>query len=60
MIREFLDLKQGDMTAMQYEQRFTELARHATDYVTTEIARVRKFKNDLRFGLRHKLIPLNL
>ena len=60
MILEFLDLKQRDMTVMQYEQRFTELARHATYYVTTEIARVRKFKNGLRFGLRHKLVPLNL
>ena len=34
--REFLELKQGTMTMLEYVAKFTELARFADDYVATD------------------------
>ena len=45
--QEFLELKQGVMTVMDYVARFTELARFADDYVATDMAKVRRFENGL-------------
>ena len=42
---EFLKLKQGTMTVLEYVAKFTELARFADDYVATNIAKVRKFED---------------
>ena len=36
--REFLELKLGDMTVIEYVARFTELARFVDDYVATDLA----------------------
>ena len=41
--REFLELKQGNMTVLEYVAKFTELARFGDDYVDTDMAKVRKF-----------------
>ena len=41
--QEFLELKQGTMTLLEYVARFTELARFADDYVATDMAKVRRF-----------------
>ena len=41
--REFLDLRQGDMTILEYVARFTELPCFADDYVATDLAKVRRF-----------------
>ena len=35
--REFLELKQGTMTMMEYMAKFTELAHFAEDYVATDM-----------------------
>ena len=43
--QEYLELKQGVMTVMDYVARFTELARFADDYVATNIAKVMRFEN---------------
>ena len=43
--REFLYLKQGIMIVLEYVAKFTELARFAHDYVATDMAKVRKFKD---------------
>ena len=43
--QEFLELKQGTMTVIEYVDRFTELARFADDYVATDMAKVRRFEN---------------
>ena len=40
--QEFLELKQGTMTVMEYVVRFTELARFGDDYVATDMAKVRR------------------
>ena len=44
--QEFLELKQGVMTVMDYVTRFTELAHFADDYVATDMAKVRRFERE--------------
>ena len=53
---EFLELKQGRMTMLEYVARFTELARFADDYVATDMAKVRKFEDGLNLSIRGKIV----
>ena len=41
--QEFLELKQRTMAVIEYVARFTELARFDDDYVSTDMAKVRRF-----------------
>ena len=43
--QEFLELKQGTMTVLEYVARFTELAHFADDNVATDMAQVKRFEN---------------
>ena len=54
--REFLELKQGTMIVMEYVAKFTELARFADDYVSTSMAKVRKFEDGLKLSIRGKIV----
>ena len=58
--REFLELKQGVMTVMDYVARFTELVRFADDYVAIDMAKVRRFENGLKFSIRARIVGLRL
>ena len=58
--QEFLELKQGTMTVMDYMARFTELARFVDDYVTTDMAKVRRFENGLKLSIRGRIVGLCL
>ena len=58
--QEFLELKQGATTVMDYVARFTELARFADDYVATDLAKVRRFKNGLELSIRARIVGLRL
>ena len=58
--QEFLELKQGTMTVMEYMDKFTELARFSDDYVATDMAKVRKFENGLKLSIRGKIVGLLL
>ena len=58
--QEFLELKQGAMTVMDYVARFTELARFADDYVATDMAKVRRFENGLKLSIRARIVGLRL
>ena len=58
--QEFLELKQGAMTVMDYVARFTELARFAVDYVATDLAKVRRFENGLKLSIRARNLGLRL
>ena len=49
--REFLELKQGNMTVLEYVAKFTELARLGDDYVFTDMAKVRKFEDGLKLSI---------
>ena len=54
--RECLELKQGDMTVLEYVAKFTELARFEDDYVATDMAKVQKFEDGLKLSIRGKII----
>ena len=58
--QEFLELKQGATTVMDYVARFTELARFADDYVATDMAKVRRFENGLKLSIRARIVELRL
>ena len=53
-VREFLELKQGNMTVLKYVAKFTELARFGDDYVATDMAKVRKIEDGLKLSIRGK------
>ena len=53
--REFLELRQGTMTVLEYVTKFIELARFADDYVATDMAKVRKFEDGLKLSIWGKL-----
>ena len=48
---EFLELKQGTMTVLEYMGKFTELARFANDYVATNMAKVRKCEDGVKMSI---------
>ena len=49
--REFLRLKEGSMTMLEYIAKFTELARFGDDYVATDTTKVRKFGDGLKLSI---------
>ena len=54
--QEFLELKQGTMTILEYVARFTELAHFADDYMATDMAKVRRFENGLKLSIRGRIV----
>ena len=54
--REFLELKQGTMTVMEYVTKFTELARFVDDYVATDMEKVRRFEDGLKLSIRGQIV----
>ena len=58
--QEFLELKQGTMTMIDYVARFTELARFFDDYVAIDMAKVRRFENGMKLSIRGRIVGLRL
>ena len=58
--REFLELRQGMMTVLEYVARFTELAHFGDDYVATDAAKVRRFEDGLKLSIMGKIVSHNL
>ena len=58
--QEFLELKQGAMTVMDYVTRFTELARFVDDYVATNWVKVRRFENGMKLSIQARIVGLRL
>ena len=58
--QEYLELKQGATTVMDYMARFIELARFADDYVATDLAKVRRFENGLKLSIRARIVGLRI
>ena len=54
--REFLELKQGSMTVLEYVDKFTKLARFEDEYVATDMAKVRKFEDGLKLSIQGKIV----
>ena len=58
--QKFLELKQRTMTVIGYVAKFTELVCFAEDYVATDMAKVRRFKNGLKLSIRGRIVGLRL
>ena len=56
--QEFLDLRQGDLTVLEYERRFQDLVAFASTYLPRERHRVERFRDGLRRELRMILIAM--
>ena len=54
--REFLELKQGTMTVLEYVAKFTKLARFVDDSLATDMAKERKFEDGLKLSIRGKIV----
>ena len=59
-LESFLALKQRHMTVHEYVAKFTKLARFGDDYVATDMAKVRKFEDDLKLSILGKIVGLLL
>ena len=53
--QDFLELKQGTMTILEYVAKLTELARFGDDYVASDMAKVKKFEDGLKLSIRGKI-----
>ena len=60
MEMKFLELKQGNMSVLEYEARFTELSRFAPNYVDTERKKAKRFQQGLKSWICSKLAILEL
>ena len=58
--REFLELRQGAMSVLEYVAKFTKLARFEDDYVAIDMAKVRKFEDGLKLSIQGKIVGLLL
>ena len=58
--QEFLEMKQGALTVIEYVARFTELARFDDNYVATDLAKVKRFENRLRLSIQGRIVGLRL
>ena len=53
---EFLELKKGTITVMEYVAKFTKLTLFANDYVATNMAKEMKFENGLKLSIQGKIV----
>ena len=58
--QEFLEMKQGALTVIEYVARFTELARFDDNYVATDLDKVKRFENRLRLSIQGRIVGLRL
>ena len=54
--QEFLELKQGSMTILEYVAKFTKLAPFGDDDVAIDMEKVRKFEDGLNLSIRGKIV----
>ncbi|XP_028547385.1 uncharacterized protein LOC114578401, partial [Dendrobium catenatum] len=60
MQENFINLKQGAKTVIQYEVEFTALSRYAPQLISTSKEKCYRFLKGLRDSLRQPLIPLRI
>ena len=60
MKADFLALRQGSTTVVEYERRFTELSRYAMEFISTEANQAKCFEQGLRPAIREKLVALKI
>ena len=54
--KEFLELKQGKMTVLEYLSHYTQLARYDKANVAREEDKTSRFLNGLNAGLKDRLV----
>ncbi|KAL8104556.1 hypothetical protein AgCh_028680 [Apium graveolens] len=55
MEMKFPELKQGSMTVLEYEKKFTELSRFVTKYVNTDEEKAQRFQQGLEYWIRDRV-----
>ena len=58
--REFLKLKQGNMTVLEYVAKFTKLTHFGDDYLAINMAKVKKIEDGLKLSFRGKIVGHHL
>ena len=56
----FFELRQENSSVMEYERKFTELARFVPEYVNTDEKRAKRFQQGLRPWIRSKVVVFEL
>lgn len=51
----FLELKQGNMSVLEYEKKFKELSRFVAKYVGTEEEKAQRFQEGLEYWIRDRV-----
>ncbi|XP_023871514.2 uncharacterized protein LOC111984125 [Quercus suber] len=57
---EFMELIQGNKTVLQYEAKFTELARFAPHIMSDDVRKAKKFQRGLRPSIKTRMAALRL
>ena len=60
MKADFLVMRQGSTTVVEYEMRFTELSHYAMEFISTKANRAKRFEQGLRPAIREKLVALKI
>ncbi|XP_012477659.1 uncharacterized protein LOC105793279 [Gossypium raimondii] len=58
--KEFLELKQGNQTVIEYEREFVQLSKYARNIVSNEEEMCLRFKDGLNDDIRMAVVALNL
>ena len=58
--KEFIELKQKDMSVAEYGLKFTQLSVYAANLVSTEQEKCHKFEEGLSYNIRNRLTPYDL
>ena len=54
-LQEFIDLKQKNLTIVEYEVKFDHLSQYAHFMIATEQAKCIKFERGLRFEMKNRI-----
>ena len=57
--KQFLNLKQRNLSVAEYEKEFSHLSKYAPELVLTEAFRCRKFEDGLHDSIKRYLAPMN-
>ena len=58
--REFIELKQNNMSVAEYGLKFTQLSVYATNLISSEEGKCQKFEEGLHFDIQNRLTPYDL
>ena len=56
--KQFLNLKQRNLSVVEYEKEFSHLSKNALEVVLTETFRCRQFEDDLNESIKRFLAPV--